>query len=58
MKYRVVVRVLEECVYEVEANDPKDAEYKSVHAEPVSTEELQAETMSISPVTVSGESAT
>lgn len=49
MKYRVVTHVLEECIYEVDADDPKDAEAKSVNASPVSTETLQEETMSITP---------
>lgn len=53
MKYRVVTRVVEECVYEVEADDPKAAEAASVDASPISTETLQEETMSISPVSES-----
>lgn len=54
MKYRVVTHVLERCVYEVEADDPKDAEAKSVDATPYSTETLQEETMSITPASAEG----
>lgn len=50
MKFRVVTRVVEKCVYEVEAEDPKDAEAKSVDATPYATETLQEETMSITPI--------
>lgn len=47
MKYRVVTRVTEECIYEVEADNPKDAEAKSCEASPYATETLQEETLSI-----------
>ena len=50
MKYRVVTRVVEECTYEVEADDPKSAEAKSVDATPYATETLQEETLSITAV--------
>lgn len=50
MKYRVITRVVEECIYEVEAEDPKDAEAKSVDASPYATETIQEETLSITPV--------
>lgn len=49
MKYRVVTHVLEECIYEVDADNPKEAEAKSVNASPISTETIQEETMSITP---------
>jgi hypothetical protein len=50
MRYRVVTRVVEECIYEVEADDPKDAEAKSVGASPYATETLEEETLSITAI--------
>lgn len=50
MKYRVVTRVVEECIYEVEAEHPKAAEIASIHATPVSTQTLQEDTMDITPI--------
>lgn len=55
MKYRVVTRTLTENIYEIEASDPKDAEYKSIYAEPLACEDIQTETMSISPVPTTGD---
>jgi hypothetical protein len=49
MKYQVIVRATYEEVYEVEADNPKDAEAKSVEADCVSSENVWNETMSIRP---------
>jgi hypothetical protein len=50
MKYRVITRVVETCIYEVEANDPKEAEAKSCDASPYETETESEETLSITPI--------
>lgn len=49
MKYRVTRHVMIEQIYDVEADDPKQAEAKTCDVEPVKESELYGETMLIRP---------